>query len=83
MDIIPKQFVNSDSQLDSFSMSNINELGKDDDDPLSIENASVTIIGIVFAAMTIFLPAVSILLERPFPQTQGGISKQIIEIDGY
>jgi len=65
MDINPKQFVNPDKNRNLTFSSNRDELDKDDDDPLSIEDISITLIGIVLAFMTVFLPSISVLLDRP------------------
>ena len=66
MDINPKQFANNTSKDESPFISNRDEFGKDDDDPLSIRDASSTVIGFILAVMTLFLPAISVFCERPF-----------------
>ena len=83
MDIVPKQFVKSTPSNDSLLPSNRTEAARDDDDPLSIEGASINIIGIILAIMTVFLPAISIFLERPLLQKNEVISNQTFKKDGY
>jgi len=67
MDINPKQFAKNISKDQSPFIANRDEFGKDDDDPLSIKDASSTLIGFILAVMTLFLPAISVFFERPFP----------------
>ena len=70
MDINPKQFTKSVSKNESLVL-NRDEFGTDDDDPLSIKDASSTLIGMILAFMTLFLPAISVFLERPLLQKTG------------
>ncbi len=65
MDTNPEQFENNNTKNESLMISKRGETGRDDDDPLSIRDLSSIVIGIILAIMTIFLPAVSVLLERP------------------
>ena len=82
MDINPKQFANNISKDESPFIANRDEFGKDDDDPLSIKDASFTFIGIILAVMTLFLPAISVFFERPFlPRT--GLYNEMLNKDGY
>ena len=82
MDINPKQFANSISKDESPFISNRGEFGKDDDDPLSIKDASSIVIGFILALMTLFLPAISVFFERPFlPRT--GFYNELVNKDGY
>ena len=83
MDINPKQFTKNTSKDESPFISNRGEFGKDDDDPLSIKDVSSTVIGIILAVMTLFLPAISVFLERPFLQKTGVIHNQMVNKDGY
>ena len=83
MDINPKQFTNNISKDESPFISNRGEFGKDDDDPLSIKDASSIVIGFILALMTLFLPAISVLLERPFLDKTGIIYNQVEDKDGY
>ena len=83
MDINPKQFASSVSKEKSPLVSNRDEFGKDDDDPLSIRDASSTVFGLIFAFMSLFLPAISVFLERPFLHKNGVNYKEIIIKDGY
>ena len=82
MDINPKQFANNISKDESPFIANRDEFGKDDDDPLSIKDASSTIIGFILAVMTLFLPAISVFFERPFPPRAGLYNEMVIK-DGY
>ena len=82
MDINPKQFAKNISKDESPFISNRDEFGKDDDDPLSIKDASSTLIGFILAVMTLFLPAISVFFERPFsPRT--GFYNEMVNKDGY
>ena len=83
MDLNPKQFVRSNSTNDSLFISKREELGKEEDDPLSIWGKSISIFGLVLAASTIVLPTISIFLERPLLQDYGVIYNQRLEKDGY
>tara|TARA_B100000212_G_scaffold163666_1_gene123158 strand:- start:154 stop:405 length:252 start_codon:yes stop_codon:yes gene_type:complete len=83
MDINPKQFAKNISKDESPFISNRSEFGKDDDDPLSIKDASSTVIGIFLAVMTLFLPAISVFLERPFLNKNGVIYSEMVNKDGY
>ena len=82
MDINPKQFAKNISKDESPFIANRDEFGKDDDDPLSIKDASSTLIGFILAFMTLFLPAISVFLERPFP-SRTGLYNQMVNKDGY
>ena len=46
MDIYPKQFANNISKDESPFIANRDEFGKDDDDPLSIKDVSLSLIHI-------------------------------------
>ena len=59
------------------------EKGREDKDPLSFVDASITIIGIILAILTISLPAISVLLERPLPPNKGTEINQFLKKDGY
>ena len=82
MDINPKQFSNNISKDESQFIANRDEFGKDDDDPLSIKDASSTLIGFILAVMTLFLPAISVFFERPFPP-RTGLYNEMVNKDGY
>ena len=82
MDINPKQFANSISKEESPFVANRDEFGKDDDDPLSIKEASSTLIGFILAVMTFSLPAISIFFERQFPP-RTGLYSEMVNKDGY
>ena len=82
MDINPKQFTNNLSKDESPFISNSGELGKDDDDPLSIKDASSTVIGFILAVMTLFLPAMSVFFERPFLHRTDFYNERVNK-DGY
>ena len=82
MDINPKQFTKNISKDESPFISHGGEFGKDDDDPLSFKDISSTAIGFILAVMTLFLPAISIFLERPFPH-RTDLYNEMIKKDGY
>ena len=82
MDINPKQFAKNNSKDVSPFISNRDEFGKDDDDPLSIKDVSSTVIGFILAVMTLFLPAISIFFERPF-LNRNGFYNEMVKKDGY
>ena len=83
IDTIPKQSAKREKDQSSFSVSFNEEKGREDDDPLSFVDASITIIGIILAILTISLPAISVLLERPLPQNNGAEINQFLKKDGY
>ena len=82
MDINPKQFANNISKDESPFIANRDEFGKDDDDPLSIKDASSTVIGFILAVMTLFLPAISVFCERPFNHRTDFYS-EMVNKNGY
>ena len=82
MDLNPKQFAHNSPNVESPLVSNRDEYGKDDDDPLSIKDASSTLIGFILAVMTLLLPVISVFFERPFlPRT--GFYNEMVNKDGY
>ena len=83
METNPKQFVNNNAKKDSPVLSKTDELSRDDDDPLSIKEVSFTFLGILIALLTVLLPVLSVLLERPSLQKNGVTSNFIINKDGY
>ncbi len=83
IDTIPKQFAKRETDQSSFPVSIKEEKGREDEDPLSLVDASITIIGIILAILTISLPAISVLLERPLPQNKGAEINQFLKKDGY
>ena len=82
MDINPKQLANNISKDESPIISNRGEFGKDDGDPLSIKDASSTVIGFILAILTLILPAISVMIERPFLY-RTGIYHEEVNKDGY
>ena len=58
------------------------EFDRDDEDPLSMGNLSITILGIILASLTILLPSISVLLGRPLSQGNEITSNQSIRKDG-
>ncbi len=82
MDINPKQFASNIPKDESQFVSNRDEFGKDDDDPLSIKDLSSTLIGFILAVMTLFLPAISVFFERPF-LPRSGFYNEMVNQDGY
>tara|TARA_Y100000589_G_scaffold164433_1_gene156310 strand:- start:607 stop:858 length:252 start_codon:yes stop_codon:yes gene_type:complete len=83
MDTNPKQFTKNISKDESPFVPKRDEFGREDDDPLSIKDASSTVIGIIIAVMTLFLPAISIFLERPFLHKNGVIFNEMVNKNGY
>ena len=83
IDTIPKQSAKRETDQSLFPVSNKEEKGREDEDPLSLLDASITILGIILAILTISLPAISVLLERPFPQSKGAEINQFLKKDGY
>ena len=83
IDTSPKQPVKRETDQSSFLVSINEEKGMEDEDPLSFVDASITIIGIMLAILTISLPAISVLLERPLPQNKGAEINQFLKKDGY
>ncbi len=55
---------------------------RDDDDPLSISGLSITLLGIIFAFLTILVPSISVLLGRPLCPVNEAILNHSIEKDG-
>ena len=83
IDTSPKQSAKREIDQSSFPISINEEKGMEDKDPLSFVDASITIIGIILAILTISLPAISVLLERPLPQNKGSEINQFLKKDGY
>ena len=83
IDTIPKQSAKRETDQSLFPVSNKEEKGREDEDPLSFLDASMTILGIILAILTISLPAISVLLERPLPQNKGAEINQFLKKDGY
>ena len=77
-----KQFVDGKLSENSSLITISSELEKDDDDPLSIRNLSISFIGIIIASLTILLPSISILLVRPISQGNEITFSHIIIKDG-
>ena len=82
MDINPKQFDKNPSKDNSTFTSKRSEFGKEDDDPLSIKEASSIAIGFILAVMTLFLPAISVFFERPF-LNRTDFYNEMVNKDGY
>ena len=83
IDTIPKQSAKRETDQSLFPVSNKEEKGREDEDPLSLLDASITILGIILAILTISLPAISVLLERPLPTNKGAEINQFFKKDGY
>ena len=83
IDTIPKQSAKRETDQSLSPVSNKEEKGREDEDPLSLLDASITILGIILAILTISLPAMSVLLERPFLQNKGAEINQFLKKDGY
>tara|TARA_Y100001978_G_scaffold167750_1_gene155963 strand:+ start:259 stop:513 length:255 start_codon:yes stop_codon:yes gene_type:complete len=83
IDTSSKQSAKKETDLDSYSVSIRDSKAMEDEDPLGFMDASITIIGIILAMLTISLPAISVLLERPLPQNKGNEINQFLKKDGY
>ena len=83
IDTIPKQSAKRETDQSLSPVSSKEEKGREDEDPLSLLDASITILGIILAILTISLPAISVLLERPSPQNKGAEINQFLKKDGY
>ena len=83
IDTIPKQSAKRETDQSLSQVSNKEEKGREDEDPLSLLDASITILGIILAILTISLPAISVLLERPLPQNKGAEINRFLKKDGY
>ena len=83
IDTIPKQSAKRETDQSLVPISNKEEKGREDEDPLTLLDASITIFGIILAILTISLPAISVLLERPLPQNKGAEINQFFKKDGY
>ena len=83
IDTIPKQSAKRETDQSFFPVFNKEGKGREDEDPLSFLDASITILGIILAILTISLPAISVLLERPLPQNKGAEINQFLKKDGY
>jgi len=77
-----KQFVKSNLSEKSSLITISSESERDDDDPLSMRNLSISFLGIILASLTILLPSISILLGRPLSQKNEITSFHIIKKDG-
>ena len=77
-----KHFIKSKLSEESSLGSTLSDLGKEDDDPLSIRSLSVTSLGIIFAFLTLFLPSISILIGRPLSQGDEIIFNKDFKKDG-
>jgi len=83
IDTSPKQSAKRETDQSFFPISIKEEKGRDNEDPLGLVDASITILGIILAILTISLPAISVLLERPLPQNKGAEINQFLKKDGY
>ena len=83
IDTSSKQSAKRETDQSLFSASIKEEKGREDEDPLSLVDASITILGIILAILTVSLPAISVLLERPLPHNKGTEINQFLKKDGY
>ena len=83
IDTSSKHSAKREADQDFFPFTTRDETGREDEDPLSFLDMSITIIGIILAILTISLPAISVLLERPLPQNKGDEINQFFKKDGY
>ncbi len=52
----------------------------DDEDPLSLNGPSITLLGLTIAIATVGIPIVAVITERPFGRES--VSPTILELDG-
>ena len=83
IDTSSKHSLKRETDKDFLPTSIKDDIGREDDDPLSLVDASITIVGIILAFFTIALPSLSILLERPLPHDKGPEINQFFKKDGY
>ena len=83
IDTSSKHSVKRETDQDFLPISNKDDKGRDDEDPLSFTDVSITIFGIILAILTISMPLISVLLERPLPQDKGIEVNQFFKQDGY
>ena len=77
-----KHFVKS-KLSDVYSLNDVSsDFERDDDDPLTIMGLSITLLGIIFAFLTILLPSISVLLGRPLSPVNEAILNHTIKKDG-
>ena len=77
-----KRFIQSKSSEESSLGSARSDFERDDDDPLSISGLSITLLGIIFASLTILVPSISVLLGRPLSPVNEAILNHTIKKDG-
>ncbi len=76
-----KHFVKS-KLSDVYSLKDVSSDFERDDDPLSIRGLSITLLGIIFASLTILVPSISVLLGRPLSPVNDVILNHSIKKDG-
>ena len=77
-----KQFIQSKSSEEFSHDSARSDFEKDDDDPLSIRQFSLTSLGIIFAFLTFVLPSISIFIGRPLSSGNEVIFNKDLKKDG-
>ncbi len=78
-----KQFIQGKSSEETSLDSARNDFERDDDDdPLSIRRLSITSLGMIFAFLTILVPAIGILIARPLSQGNEIIHNHDFKKDG-
>ena len=77
-----KQFIQSKSREGTSHDSARSDFEKDDDDPLSIRQFSLTSLGIIFAFLTFVLPSISIFIGRPLSSGNEVIFNKDLKKDG-
>ena len=75
---ISKSKLSEESSLQSA----FSDFDRDDEDPLSIGNFSLSLLGIIIACLTILLPLIGVLLGRPLYQGSEIITNHSIKKDG-
>jgi len=83
IDTSSKQSSNRQADQDFLPISIKEDVGRNHEEQINFLDASITIIGIFLAILTISLPSLSILLERPFPNNKGLEINHFLKKDGY
>ena len=68
MDNNPENSLKTNSRNESSIAAKTVSLERDDEDPLSIKESSINVLGIILAIMTFLIPISGIYLDRPSPR---------------
>tara|TARA_B100000212_G_scaffold200520_1_gene151245 strand:- start:361 stop:615 length:255 start_codon:yes stop_codon:yes gene_type:complete len=83
IDTRSKQSLKRQANQDFLPISIKDDIGRSHEEQINFVDALITIIGIILAIVTISLPSLSILLERPFPIDKGHEINHFFKKDGY